>query len=171
MEKIMKVCTTGIACLAVILSFAASVSAETISGTWTDPSVQSNAVIVQRGNRVTITNTFSWQGKEVQWRAQGTRNGNTVSVRYFYTKNRPAGWENGTMNFLLTGGNTLSGKWVSESRRYSQNITFTLVQRQDPRAERTPPKRTKRATRRKDQHGKWVDPDRNLRMYRSEEER
>jgi hypothetical protein len=98
-----------------------------INGEWTDPSVNSRAVITQSGNMVDITNSFMWKGKMVEWKARGELRGRALNLKYWYTQNKPAGWEPGTMELRLTDSKTLSGRWVSETRKYQQIITLKYI--------------------------------------------
>jgi len=98
-----------------------------INGEWTDPSVNSRAVITQSGNLVDITNSFTWKGKVVEWKARGEMRGCALKLKYWYTQNKPEGWEPGTMELRLTDSKTLSGRWVSETRKYQQIITLKYV--------------------------------------------
>lgn len=102
-----------------------------LTGDWSDPAVKSKARIVQTGNAMTITNTFMWQGKSVQWTGTGTVTGNKVQFNYSYTRNKPALWENGTMYLIRTNKKTLSGKWVAHSKKYQQAITFVRTSSDD----------------------------------------
>ncbi len=103
------------------------VSGANLNGEWTDITVQSKAVIVQKGNQVDITNSFMWKGKDVEWKATGVLRGCGLSLRYWYTRNMPEGWEPGTMDLRLVDSKTLTGCWVSENKKYRQNITLKYV--------------------------------------------
>jgi len=109
------------------LLMAVLVSGADLSGEWTDITVNSRAVIVQRGNLVDITNSFMWKGKQVEWRATGELRGRGLNLRYWYTQNRPEGWEPGTMELRLTDSKTLTGCWISETKKYRQSITLKYV--------------------------------------------
>lgn len=110
-----------------ILLLTVVASGGNIDGEWTDPSMNSKAVITQRGNLVDITNSFLWKGKVVEWQARGEMRGRALNLKFWYTRNKPEGWEPGTMELRLVDGRTLSGRWVSETRKYQQNITLKLV--------------------------------------------
>ena len=112
------------ACL--VLTFIAAYGAN-INGEWTDPDVNSTAVITQRGNLVDITNSFMWKGNRVEWKARGHIRGCNVSLKFWYTQNKPAGWEPGTMELRLVNSKTLSGRWVSTTGKYKQNITLKYL--------------------------------------------
>lgn len=98
-----------------------------INGEWTDPSVNSRAIITQTGNHVEITNSFPWKGKTVEWKASGDMRGCALNLKYWYTQNKPEGWEPGTMELRLTDSKTLTGRWVSETRKYNQIITLKYL--------------------------------------------
>jgi hypothetical protein len=75
-----------------------------------------------------------WQGRSVQWTGKGTVDGNTVRFNYHYTRNKPSLWENGTMYLTRTNKKTLSGKWVTHSKKYQQAITFVQTRSDDKKA-------------------------------------
>ncbi len=112
--------------LCIALTFVAAYGAN-INGEWTDPEFNSSAIITQRGNLVDITNSFMWKGKMVEWQAQGQIRGCDVSLKFQYTQNRPEGWEPGTMELRLVNSKTLSGRWVSKTGKYRQNITLRYL--------------------------------------------
>ncbi len=127
----------------------------TISGDWRDPSVGSSAKITQNGNRMSITNTFQWQGKKVTWSGSGTVNGNRVQFAYNYVGYTPEGWESGTMVLTRTNKKTLSGSWTTASGSYTQPITFMQTRSDDP----TPPPATRApATRRQPARHRTTPP-------------
>jgi len=105
----------------------------TISGDWSDPTVGSKAKIVQSGNSMRITNSFTWQGKQVTWAGSGTVNGNAVTFSFDYTKNRPPMWEGGTMTLTRTAQKKLEGKWTTNSGKFSQAILFLQKKSDDPK--------------------------------------
>ncbi len=102
-----------------------------ISGEWTDPTVRSKARITQRGNSMTITNTFIWEGKNVTWTGAGTVSGNNIRFNYRYTGYKPPLWENGTMTLTRMSRNSLKGSWTTSSGKYSQNIMFVRTKSSD----------------------------------------
>ncbi len=120
----------GSLALCIVLALAAVATGANINGEWTDPSVNSRAIITQRGNQVDITNSFLWHGKTVEWQARGEMRGSALNLKYWYTLNQPAGWGPGTMELRLVDSRTLAGRWVSETRKYQQIITFKFVRHQ-----------------------------------------
>lgn len=97
-----------------------------VSGVWSDKASKSNANIEQKKDNVKMTNAFTWEGKEVEWKAKGKIDGIDLKLKFKYTKNKPASWENGTLELVRVDDKTLTGRWIT-NKGFVQDITFKMV--------------------------------------------
>ncbi len=61
--------------------------------------------------------------KKVRWEGKGTLAGDSVTLKYHYTKNRPGGRGDGIMH-LKVKGDKMRGKWVEASKKRSGKISL-----------------------------------------------
>ena len=115
-----------------------------ISGSWTDPGTKSKTKIIQNGDKITIINSFILKGKVVEWKGSGKITGNHINIKFWYTKNRPKGWENGVMQLKLYGNNKIAGKWIASSKKYSGSIRFEKKDSKKPKSTKYKGKTIKR---------------------------
>ncbi|HOP62401.1 MAG TPA: hypothetical protein PK358_05405 [Spirochaetota bacterium] len=95
-----------------------------IAGNWVIEGISSSVKITETAAGIFFNTTFTMNGKDVKWVGSGKLNGNDLNIRYRYVKNKPKGFENGTMDLRVVNKSRIEGKWVSDSKKYSEKIVF-----------------------------------------------
>ncbi|HOP29778.1 MAG TPA: hypothetical protein P5120_06875 [Spirochaetota bacterium] len=95
-----------------------------VGGNWVINGIKSNVRITENKAGIFFNTSFTLNGKDVRWVGSGKLNGDKLEIKYRYTKNKPAGFENGTMHLEVKSKDLIEGKWVSDSGKYSDRIIF-----------------------------------------------
>lgn len=98
---------------------------KSISGKWKTKYYNGKMKISQINNRIIVQGQYNYFFKKVKWAGNGTINGNKITLKYHYIKNKPRGWaKKGVMNLKLKGNNRLKGKWIESERKRKGKISF-----------------------------------------------
>lgn len=98
-----------------------------ISGEWRIEGIESGVKITEKKPGVFFNTFFILGKKKVKWAGSGSRDGESILLKYRYTANKPAGFENGTMNLKVINDSRIEGAWVSDSGKYRDRIVFLKV--------------------------------------------
>ena len=95
-----------------------------IDGNWVIEGTVS-AVVINRNNLgVFFDTTLVINKRQVRWVGSGSIKGDDLVMKYRYVKNRPPGFEDGTMRLKVVNDDRIEGKWVAASGKFSDTIVF-----------------------------------------------
>ena len=107
------------------IGMGSAVCAADLNGVW--KSDIETMIIYQDGNALKVVCAINYNSRPAILYGEGTVHDNVVSVRFrFSPSTLPSGWEQGgTLTLIVSpDGNSLSGKWETESRSWSGPTTL-----------------------------------------------